>query len=130
MSKFTTPLNIDLLDQNKWKLQKSFEYHVGCYPSKEIIVVPAGFITDFASVPRIFWNIFPPAGRYGKAAIIHDWCYQTAFQNRRRSDEIFLEGMKVLKVKKWKYKIIYYSVRLFGGIVWKSYRRKTNASMC
>lgn len=123
MSNFTTPLNIDLIDANKWKLQKSFEYHVGCYPNnKEIIIVPAGFITDFASIPRIFWSILPPTGRYGKAAIIHDWCYQYGFYNRQRSDEIFLEGMKVLKVKQWKYKIIYYSVRLFGGIVWKSYR--------
>ena len=26
--------------------------------------VPAGFVTDLASVPRILWSILPPFGRY------------------------------------------------------------------
>ena len=124
MSQFTEPLNIDLLDENKWQLQKSFEYHVGCYPSKEIIIVPRGFITDFASIPRIFWNILPPTGKYGKAAIIHDWCYSSAIYTRKKSDKIFLEGMKVLNVKKWKYTIMYYTVRYFGFVAWKNHRKE------
>lgn len=31
-----------------------------------IIEVPAGFETDFASVPRLFWRVVPPWGRYSR----------------------------------------------------------------
>ncbi|WP_442908701.1 DUF1353 domain-containing protein, partial [Hydrogenovibrio sp. 3SP14C1] len=34
--------------------------------------VPEGFISDGATVPRIFWPIFPPIGRYLKATLVHD----------------------------------------------------------
>lgn len=39
------------------------------------IVVYKGYITDFASVPRIFWNIIKPDGTYRLAAIAHDFLY-------------------------------------------------------
>src|SRR5262245_57983090 len=32
--------------------------------------VPAGFVTDFASVPRIFWSVLPRDGKYTYPAII------------------------------------------------------------
>ena len=41
------------------------------------ITVPAGYRTDFASIPRpmtrMVWSLLPPVGRSGKAAVIHDW---------------------------------------------------------
>ena len=43
--------------------------HVG------IVVVPAGFATDFASVPRAFWRLLPPFGEYMLAAVVHDYLY-------------------------------------------------------
>ena len=122
MSQFTTPLEVKLIDNGLWQLSKSFEYHVGKYPSKEVVIVPSGFKTDFASIPRIFWNILPPAGKYGKAAVIHDWCYWSACYNRKQSDKIFLEGMKVLKVNRWKRRIMYYVVRWFADFAWKQHR--------
>src|SRR5262249_35732270 len=39
------------------------------------IMVPRGFVTDFASVPRLFWSLLPPIGRYGYAALFHDYVY-------------------------------------------------------
>jgi len=124
MSKFTTPLNVEKIGEREWILKKEFEYHVGCYPSCEIIVVNVNFHTDMASIPKIFWKILPPDGKYGKAAVIHDYCYRTACYGRKRSDEIFLEGMKVLKVKKWKYTSMYYAVRLFGWWGWYKNKRR------
>lgn len=35
--------------------------------------VPAGFRTDFASVPRVVQWLIPSYGRYTLAAIVHDW---------------------------------------------------------
>jgi len=39
---------------------------------RDVITIPAGFSTDLASVPRIFWWFLPPTGAYEKAAVVHD----------------------------------------------------------
>jgi hypothetical protein len=41
------------------------------------IVIPRGFITDLASVPRLLWTLsnFTPDGLIRAAAVIHDWIY-------------------------------------------------------
>lgn len=124
MSKFTTPLIMELISAKRWIIRETFEYHVGNHPSDEIISVPEGFETDLASIPRGFWWILPPHGKYGKAAVIHDYCYRTACYDKKRSDEIFLEGMIVLNVKKWKRNTIYYAVKWFGGLAWKKRRKE------
>jgi len=124
MSQFTTKLNVEPLGKNKWKLTDGFEYHVGSYPSEEIIKVPTGFVTDFASVPRVFWPIIDPVGKHGKAAVIHDYCYATACYSRPRSDYIFWEGMKVLDVDEWKREVMYKAVVWFGWWAWFKHRRR------
>ncbi len=77
-------------------------YYVGELGSDEKIKVLCGFQTDFASVPRIFWWLVPKWGKYGKAAIIHDYCYWDQDYSRKRSDEIFPEAMRVLGVAPWR----------------------------
>jgi len=118
MSQFTTPFVGELIGRNLWRVKEPFEYHVGEYPSKEIIKVPIGFITNFASVPRIFWPIISPIDSHGKAAVVHDYCYYTALYPRKRCDEIFLEGMIVLKVGTIKRTLIYHTVRYCGYYNW------------
>lgn len=82
--------------------------------------IPQGTTTDFASVPRIFWNILPPLGKYGKAAVLHDYFYRTKKLPRHLADYLFLVAMTSLEVAFWKRYIMYFAVRLFG---WKSYKR-------
>lgn len=124
MSQFTTDLIVSPINDTEWKLIKGFEYHIGQYPSNDIIIVPPGFITNFASVPRIFWSIIPPYGKYGKASVIHDYCYKTACYNRKRCDDIFYEGMKVLNVLPWKRFVMYWCVRIFAYYSWQKKRRQ------
>jgi hypothetical protein len=39
----------------------------------DTFVVPAGFVTDFATVPRfLHWEV-APYGAYTRAAVLHDW---------------------------------------------------------
>ena len=52
MSSFTTPADLRLLDGYWYELLSPFEFHVGAYPSVNVIRVPAGFVTDLASIPR------------------------------------------------------------------------------
>ncbi|EJR6247694.1 DUF1353 domain-containing protein, partial [Salmonella enterica] len=67
-----------------------------------------------ATIPRIFWTILPPDGKYAKAAIIHDWMYDNALRTKKEADKIFLDGMTVLGVPRLKRKIMYWAVRWFG----------------
>ena len=74
MSKFTTPAILEMLDDYRWRLVEPFEFWLTDNPD-DVIYVPEGYVTDLASVPRLLWALFPPHGRYAKAAIIHDWLY-------------------------------------------------------
>ena len=120
MSSFTSPLIVTPMpDGRKWKLVKPFSYHVGSKHSRHIISVPKGFVTDFASVPQFLWSWLPFWGKFGKAAVIHDFIYQTHCKTRREADDIFLEAMLVGGTKRWKAKLMYYGVRAFGWMAWR-----------
>ena len=114
MSEFTTPLILKMLPDRQFSVHEKFEYHVEQLQSGIVIRVEKGFITDLASIPRIFWFIFPPHGYYGKAAVIHDYCYVKAIASKYWADKTFLEAMTVLKIPRWKRKCMYWAVRLFG----------------
>jgi hypothetical protein len=89
-----------------------FSYHVGSYPSDDVIVVPAGFVTDFASVPWFGRWLFSPFDRGAKAAVVHDWLIEQAIRSRRDADVIFREALGVLGVAPWRAWIMWAAVRL------------------
>ena len=104
------------------RLLAGFDYAVGELGSGEIVRVPVGFETDFASVPWGFWNLEPPLGHAGKAAVVHDYLYATkglgGRYSRGRCDAIFREAMKVLGVPMWKRTLLWAAVRVGGGRGW------------
>ncbi|MBW1321839.1 DUF1353 domain-containing protein, partial [Escherichia coli] len=110
MSKFTTPAVLEMLDDYRWRLVEPFEFWLTDNPV-DVIAVPAGYVTDLASVPRILWSVFPPHGRYAKAAIIHDWLYDNALRTKHEADKIFLDAMCVLGVPRWRRMLMYCAVR-------------------
>lgn len=126
MSKFTTPLKLEFLDYKNFKLLESFEYYRE-NDNNDKIIVPTNFITDFATVPKIFWSILPPNGtkknRYGKSAVLHDYCYDKSCKynfTRKEADDLFLESMKAVGVSKIVRYTLYYCVRWFGKSHYKS----------
>lgn len=121
MSIFTDPLIVcPLKDGKSWALISEFHYDVGEIDSGERITVEPGFVTDFASVPKLFWMFFPTWGRYGNAAVIHDWLYwsQPKLYPRKKADQIFLEGMECLNVPYLTRHTLYLAVRIWGGMAW------------
>jgi len=54
------------------------------------LIVPAGFSTDMASVPRPLTGVIQRTGCWNRAAIFHDWCYYW----RGRLPEIEAEGVR------------------------------------
>lgn len=128
MSGFLNPIRAeDLPDGYHRKLLEDVVYHVGSPSSKDRIVVPAGFIWDGGSVPRIFWELVDPWGSASKAYLLHDWLYHTQERSRLVSDAILMEAMEVLGVGFIKRKVIYRAVRMFGGIAWKNNANKSSA---
>lgn len=125
MSSFTTPLVVSPLpDGRRWRLVFQFRYHIGKRWSENVIIVPVGFVTDFASIPWLFWAFLPSWGKYGKAAVIHDFLYQShnypeMSHSRKEADDIFYEAMLVEGTKHWKARVMYIGVRLFGWLAWK-----------
>lgn len=87
------------------------------------IVVPKGFVSDLASIPRLLWGILPPHHhRYRLAALVHDyllrdpvlWDGEVHVFSRRTIDLIFKEIMKASGVKPWKVFVMYNAVRAWS----------------
>jgi hypothetical protein len=120
MSSFTSPLITECLpDGRNFKLHSPFTYHVGNKYSNLLIKVPKGFTTDFASTPSFLWWWLPPIGKYTKAAVLHDYLYQTHECTRQFADRVFEEAMIVFNTPVWKARLMYYAIRLFGWLAWK-----------
>jgi hypothetical protein len=125
MSRFTNILLVSpMADGKRWIIRSDFGYDIGQEGSGETINVPIGFATDFASVPRLLWGIIPRWGKYGNAAVVHDFCYWEQNYTRRKADQIFMEGMVVLGVGPVLRSVIYYAVRWFGFLAWRNNSKK------
>ncbi len=134
MSSFTEmPPLLPMPDGRFWKVTADLTYYVGAEGSDTYVLVPKGALTDFASVPRILQNIFPPWGLYGPAAVVHDQLYtdqhmvvdgKVAAITRKQADDIFLEAMGVLNVPVWKRDAMYAGVRAGGWMPWGDYKNK------
>lgn len=56
--------------------------------------VPKGFACDLASVPRWFWGLNPPTGRYAYAAIIHDYLFWVQTTTIEVANEVLYQAMR------------------------------------
>lgn len=93
-----------------------------------LITVPAGFVTDLASIPQLFWNLLPPFGKYTEAAVVHDWLYRNHLYPRPVCDAILLEAMQLCGVNWFQRQLIYRNVRAFGWAAWNGERPVTIAT--
>jgi hypothetical protein len=83
-----------------------------------VIVVPAGFVTDFASTPRGLWSVLPPTGRYQLAAVVHDFLYWDQACSREQADAVFRVAMSESSVKPLERDLMWQAVRRFGQSAW------------
>jgi len=111
---FTGPVvvqEVDRGDGSRWRLVEPLTYQ----GRDEPFVVPAGFETDFASVPRAFTWLIPRYGRYTKAAILHDFLSQQAAAGKFAwvdADGIFRRTMRELGVPILRRWLMWAAVRL------------------
>ena len=75
-----------------WALSNAYAY---CYDSSnEIVVVPAHFVTDMASIPRLARFLYDPAD-FAEAAVVHDWIYAVGEPGRRNDADNIMRSMLV-----------------------------------
>jgi hypothetical protein len=80
--------------------------------------VPAGYITNGASVPRLLWVIVDPATEAFEAALIHDYDLGVA-TNEAEKDKAhrdFKDNLIKYDVRAWRAYLMYFSVYLFHKI--------------
>ena len=90
-SKFLTELDLRTLTDQKSVLLRDLIYQSAIY--RGVIIVPAGFVTDKASVPRVPFVYMFFGDRAHREAVIHDYLYQTHIVSKKNADKIFKEAM-------------------------------------
>jgi hypothetical protein len=114
MPEFVNIPPLDIADSNEqWILTEACIYQSDL-PKRdpELVVVPEGTRTDLSSIPRLFRFVIIKNGKHRAAAIVHDWLCKIADtrRDRRLADKIFLEAMKLLKVRRLRRFLMYLAV--------------------
>ena len=87
-------LCVDWYGGRNWQLTRRLVYH----GARQAFIVPVGFLTDFASVPRLLMSLVPPIGKWTRAAVLHDWLCTVGIMlgivTSREADGIFRRVMR------------------------------------
>ena len=87
------------------------------------VVVPKGFLTDGASIPRFLWRVcgHPMGTQRVIPAIVHDAIYAGAIAGftRKEADQIYADALVELGFPKRKARLEYAALRLFGAAHWQ-----------
>lgn len=123
------PVPMTPISNFHWRIESPFIYFSDIGNGFQV-QIRAGFITDFASIPKIFWPLYPPWNySYGYAAVVHDYLYSAdehRFSDgshkttREIADRIFLEAMQVLGTPRLRSEMLYTAVKWFGQRRWST----------
>jgi hypothetical protein len=106
-------------DNYYWIVAEDMIWTIG--NTSDTIVVPRGFVTDFASIPQGLWSLgLSPHGKYSRAAVIHDYLYWSQTCTRSQADRLLVIAMKESNVGWFDENSIYTGVDLGGGSAWRS----------
>lgn len=96
-----------------WVLEEDFIYSSDVLGG--VVIVPAGFVTDFSSVPRLPLVHMVLADMAQRAAVVHDYLYSTAVYTRKQADDVLMEAMTISGIPWAKRQAIYLGVRVGGA---------------
>lgn len=123
-SAFVTPLNVELVDSDAasgrglWRLLTPLVYQSDI--AKRTFTVPEGFITDFASVPRVPVAFLLVGDTGNEASVVHDWLYATGAVPRGMADLVLKEACIATGMPSWRAWLIYIGVRAGGSSRYKT----------
>lgn len=135
MSAFKTPLRMELIDTRGnsgsgiWRIIDPLVYqsdHLRGTPGNEDgwVIVPPGFVTDLASVPRFFIAYAIVGNINHEGGVVHDWLYSAACKDtvsRVQADYLLAEIGILTGTPAWKANAMWAAVRTFGARYWKAH---------
>jgi len=117
VARFLNDLSVTKLKDGRWEVNADFKYESDIIEG--IICVPAGEITNFASVPRLPLAYLLTGNTAHKAAVIHDYLYRVKTIKRKLADKVLKEAMQTSGIWWWRRWLMYSAVRAGG---WKAWR--------
>lgn len=115
-------------DNRYWVLLEDMRYRIG--DTQDHIVVPAGFVTDYASIPQAMWSFgLGPHGRYSRAALVHDYLYWSQGCTKDQADNLLVIAMKESHVDSFDEMAIFAGVKVGGQPSWDSNAKELQSGM-
>lgn len=117
---FLGQVDIREKDEMRWELLRPLTYQA----DRQKFTIPAGFITDLATIPAIFRWLLAPYGKYTKAAILHDYLVRDHIVSLADADGIFRRAMRELNVSFLRRWLMWAAVRIahgFSGITFRNF---------
>lgn len=120
MSAFLTALQVEnasTFDDGRWRLTAPLVYQSDV--AGQTFTVPVGFVTDFASVPRIVVVYELCGDTSSEAAAVHDFLYTAPHPVPRAvADAVLKEASAVTGVAGWRRWMMWAGVRMGGASHW------------
>lgn len=120
------PFNSDLVVRAvngaaQWRLTKPLFYRHDTPQGSRVIVVPAGYRTDLASVPRPAWWLVPRDDEQARRpSVVHDYIYTNLTDrfSKAEADRIFYDALLDEGMHKPLAWLMYTAVRIGGRGNW------------
>ena len=113
------PLVQPFANAENWVLHTDLVYRVG--KTRDSVVVPAGFVTDFASIPKRLQSFFSVHGPWLVAGIVHDYLYWNQGESgcsREEADGIFRLVMLENNATRFESEAMHTALVLAGRAAW------------
>ena len=120
------------LEEDEFLLHADYNIY-WTYGDKEYrLKVPAGYVTDLSSIPKVARSVIPVIGRQNGPAVIHDYIYEPSDNDRpegyhqlpgwtkEEADSLFLAAMVAVKVPWWRRNAMWLAVKYGGGHAWRT----------
>ena len=117
MSRFITTLKTEQADRRTYTLLADL---VLADDDQRTIIVPAGFVTDFASIQVLhnafLFVLFALVSGYGNyAATVHDFLYSEGQVSRKEADAVLYRALRAEGVARWRAYLFWLGVRIGGA---------------
>lgn len=139
--RFLTPLDTRAYKAGEFVLLSDFvvEFDMGWFDGWLRLTVPRGYITDFASVPKLVQLLpgFDVNGDSRDAAVLHDFAYSSQGRlavalkfygtqrielTRDQCDQLLVGGLVASGIPRWQANLFYAGVRTGGWWYWRKRR--------
>lgn len=114
------PFRVEMIPQDSIMRPVKFKV-LAPIPFREFMV-PTGFITDGATVPRWLWWLYNPFGPYAPAAAVHDYLlthHVGKTLRRSTADRFFKEALRELGLNSF---VVH---TMYAGVALKSFFRRS-----